>query len=83
MKIYFIKYEIILIEWKYIFLSYQFLFLQHFSNNRCLCAESMSDETSFSTYVWILDLDIRIEFWILTLFLSQTVLFVSAYINYK
>ena len=34
MKICFIKYKIILIEWKYIFTSYEFLFLQHFSNHK-------------------------------------------------
>ena len=33
MEICFIKYKIILIEWKYIFISYEFLFLQHFSNH--------------------------------------------------
>ena len=36
MKIYFIKYKVILIEWKYIFISYELLFLQHFSNHSWL-----------------------------------------------
>ena len=39
MKIYFIKYKIILIEWKCIFISYEFLFLQHFSNHMRVAAD--------------------------------------------
>ena len=47
MKIYFIKYKVILIEWKYISISYEFLFLQHFSNRkRCKrYREKSSDES--------------------------------------
>ena len=33
MKIYFIEYEFTLTELKYIFISYEFLFLQHSSNH--------------------------------------------------
>ena len=39
MKIYFVKYKIILIEWKCIFISYEFLFLQHFSNHMRVAAD--------------------------------------------
>ena len=35
MKICFIKYKIILIGWKYVFISYEFSFLQHLSNHYC------------------------------------------------
>ena len=34
MKICFIKYKIILIELKYIFISYELLFLQHFTHTQ-------------------------------------------------
>ena len=50
MEICFIKYKIILIEWKYIFISYELLFLQHFSNHaRFAFQEDIIDISFFFT----------------------------------
>ena len=49
MKIYFIKCKVILIESKYVFISYEFLFLQHFSNHTRYTFINISTSTTICT----------------------------------